>query len=157
MNGYHSILCARGTVVRAVKSGKIGAYRIKEFPADFSQGDYPILIQSIQVEDNDIVLPVACIGNSKVVYSFGSDFGNVGVGGIILLGPLWGGEGTSQIDPLLAWFNTYRVSNSGKPISGSIAQGRAFRFMLTRLTIAAPDTEFHIQPFALSGLLVSPS
>lgn len=147
-----SILCARGTVLSYGSKSK-GIYDIAGLTT--KKGDYPLLIDSVTFGKKDIMLMMSCLNNVKVIYSFGQDFGNVAILGKILLGPIAGGGKSEHMRGLLNWFETNRSSKKKKPVSVSIlGQERAEKFYLQSLQLGDPVTEFHIQPFVISGILL---
>lgn len=137
-----------------------GVYAIEELNRnarddEMGQLEAPILINSVETTQNDIISQMSCLNNTKVLYTFGQSFGNVAVGGEVLLGPLGNmptGEkgGTRR---LLDFFWTYRVSVYERPITVSI-NGEAFYMYLTGLKLGAVDRELHILPFVLVGTLL---
>ena len=92
------------------------------------------------------------MGNIKVFYTLGQNFGNVRIGGEILLGPL-GDMQTDGIKFLNEYFNTHRVSVLKKAITVSIGDV-AYQVFLTGIAIGEIDKEFHILPFEMIGTLV---
>jgi len=145
-------LCARGTVVNGLPSNSSGIYKIEGLEA--KKGSYPLLIKSIGWGKRDLLLPVACLNGVKIIYSFGSGFGDVVVRGEILLGPLAGGAGTQNLQGLVDWFESRRVSKSQKPVKLSIIHQGAVKAYLNTLQIAEPNQEFQTQMFAMGGILV---
>jgi hypothetical protein len=110
----------------------------------------PIIWTSVETQDQDIVYPVVTIGNKKILYTFGEDYGSARIGGMCLLG----NAGAGSIDKVTAYFKNYRVSKRKLPITVSIGS-QAYRVYLTGLAIGSPEPAFNIQPFVLIGTLVS--
>lgn len=147
-----SYLCPRGSVINTLSRNQAGIYTLEGL--ENKKGDYPLLITSVAYNKQDIVSTVSCLNNVKVIYSFGEEFGGVAVAGQILLGPVSTGASTNQLQGLLSWFASNRVSKSKRPVQASILQTGAIRFYLHSLRIGEPNVQFHVQPFLLSGVLV---
>lgn len=116
----------------------------------------PILIQSVETTQSDIIGMVNCLENVKVVYTFGQNLGNVGIIGEILLGPLGGGAlGTeaSGVRQLMNFFEKYRASNWRDAVKVSCL-GESFFVYLTGLRLLRVDPDLHIMPFQLTGILL---
>lgn len=142
-------LCARGTVINSTPNNSSGAYAVEGLES--MKGDYPLLIDSVNFNKNDILLPVACLGNFKVLYSFGQGFGSVQIVGTILLGPNADG---SKFGSLIDWFEQHRSSKSGTPVNVSVLSAGAVKVYLSGLSISDADPNFNTQRFALTGVLV---
>jgi hypothetical protein len=149
MNDY---LCARGTVVNGLPKNAAGIYAVAGLES--KKGAYPLLITGISWGKRDLLLPVACLNGVKVIYSFGEGFGDVVVRGQILLGPQAGQGSTSHLQGLIDWFQSKRSAKSKAPVKLSILRSGAVRAYLTSLQIAEADSQFHVQNFAMGGVLV---
>lgn len=149
MNNY---LCARGSVINGLPKNGAGIYAVSGLES--KKGQYPLLITGISFDKQDLLLPVACLNNVKVLYSFGEGFGQVVIRGQILLGPQAGGGSTSHVQGLIDWFQSKRVSKSRTPVKLSVLRSGAVRAYLNSLQIAEADSQFHIQQFAMGGVLV---
>ncbi len=145
-------LCARGSVVNGLPKNSAGVYSVDGLES--KKGQYPLLITGISYDKKDMILPVTCLNGVKVLYSFGEGFGQVVVRGQILLGPQAGGGSTSHLQGLIDWFQSKRVSKSRTPVKLSILRSGAVRAYLNSLQIAEADPQFHIQQFAMGGVLV---
>ena len=66
-------------------SGDVGFFYIPSLQASKGPGD-ALLIMSVNPQESDIVAPVVTLENTKILYSFGSNFGNIGISGMLLLG-----------------------------------------------------------------------
>jgi hypothetical protein len=150
----NSYFGARGCVyvVPGQGSGNAGLYKIDGFPA--ADPDAPVLLQSVEITDNDIVMPVATMNNFKVVYTFGQDFGNLVIGGEILLGPT--GDLAGGLKNLINWFNVNRVSVLLAPVSVSLPGGAAYKAYVQGLQIGRVDPELCTVPFGISAIIAEP-
>jgi hypothetical protein len=144
---------SRGCVYIPTKSraGK-GFYALK--PDLRGQADSPILIDGADITDQDTVFPVATLDDEKFVFVMGADFGNVAITGMALLGRAdQGGRAFRQV---VEYFTKNRASAEGKPITVSMPGQSTLKVILTSLTVAKPDPEYHIQYFQLRGVGVEP-
>jgi hypothetical protein len=158
------ILSARGTFyqIRLAETYGPGVYAIDELtrgqdqPLGEGQTSFllrsPILLNSIEFNQTDIVSPMPCLDNVKVFYSFGQNFGQAVISGEVLLGPL-GNISYDGVDRLVDFFWKNRVSVTHRPIAVSVANNPYFVY-LTGLRIGRVDSEFHILPFAMFGTLL---
>lgn len=145
-------LCTRGTVIRT-GSSTTGAYRIDGLA--LRDGDYPIIIDGVDISESDMVMPVALLGGKKILYSFGEDFGDVTINGRVLLGPVDRGTASERLVSLIRWFRANRVSASKTPIKVSILhESKSVRVYVVGMKMGAPDPQYNIQPFTIIGLLV---
>ncbi len=145
-----SFFPARGCVYQVQTSGggaRDGFYSIDELKASKSI----ILLQGVEEEFSDIIQPVVTLEDTKLIYTFGSDFGNVSVYGEILVGPA--GEATNGAEDVIKFFQDNRISVTKKTISISKPGGKAVAAYLFRLVVGRIDPEFHILPFVLTGLV----
>jgi hypothetical protein len=139
---------SRGCVVK-VGTGNGGAFDISGFPKG-SQGA-PILLTSPNITDRDLVLPITTLSNTKILYSFGTDFGQVGLSGIICLGA--GGAGNQNLSSVRQWYEANSVGNKkgATPISVSIGS-EAMSIFVVGLSIAEASPQYNIVPFTIIGL-----
>ena len=144
---------ARGCVYRFDQSGSggggSGSSIIKMSPAITSDAESPVLTTGVQINDQDLVLPVVTLDGARILYSFGPAFGSFNIIGTALLGAV-GGQG-SALGKVSDWFKSNRVSSLEGPISVSLGGGGAYKVFVTGLSVAEADTEFHIQPYVIMG------
>jgi hypothetical protein len=114
-----------------------------------SNEDSPVLITGVQTNEQDLVLPVMTLDNFGIMYTFGEDFGGFNIIGLALLGSV-GGVGDALAN-VVEWFKENRVTTLQDAISVSLGGGGAYKVFVTGLSIAEADTEFHIQPFIVTG------
>jgi len=143
---------ARGCVYRIDQSGtggNSGSSIVKLTPSFPSAADSPILVSGVQINDRDLVLPVVTLDGYRILYSFGEDFGNFSIVGVALLGAV-GGQGKA-LGGVVDWFKSNRVSRLEEAVTVSLGGGGSYKVFMTSLSIAEADTEFHIQPFMVTG------
>lgn len=143
-----TFLAERGQVYTVGKY-TTGSYSI---PGLTRQG---VLINTVAIEDNDIVMLKSAINGNKIIYTAGASFGSVGVSGEVLLGSN-SCQNTSGFQQVIDWFETNRVSVSKKPVAVS-AMGVAYNVYVTGLAVAQADPEFNIQGFTVVGTLAKPA
>lgn len=148
------LLSARGCVYRWGVEGRsdAGWYDVKGLRQEGSLT--PVLIQGIQLAAVDLVQPVITLDNSKILYTFGEDFTAVTAFGDILLGSAAGnaGAGMNQVQN---FFLENRVSKLKNTVSFSAPGSLAYSVYLTGLQFGHVDPEFHIQPWALQGVVAA--
>lgn len=141
---------SRGCVYK-VNNGSSSKAFIDLNPALKGSADSPIIFESSSITQKDLVVPKPTLGNTKVLYSFGEDFGDVTVNGVLLLGE--SGKAANGFSPVTNYFRANRTSTKKTPIEVSVG-GQAFSFYLTTLAVGALDPQFNIQRFALAGVQV---
>ena len=148
---------ARGTVFSFAVGGKSaeGFYALKPPISNTDTGNSPVLIDGVELSDVDLVAPMPLLSGFKVLYTFGTDFGNVVIHGRVLLGPT--ADTAASIGNVINYFNAYRISKSPTQyIQVSIPGSKAYNVFLTGLALGLPDPMYHTQPFALTGLIAAP-
>lgn len=146
------LIPSKGCVFSVRRDGGASFYALS--PELKGSEENPILIDGPDSTDQDNVFAVSTLDEKQFIYTFGEDLGNVAISGRILLGPVQsGGRG---LQPLMDYFKRNRLSASGKPISVDFPGGSAAKVALTALSLGKPDPEFHIQVFALRGIIVKP-
>lgn len=145
----------RGNVYRVNPvegSGEDGFYKVEGLNAKKGQGD-ALLIMSVSPQKSDVVAPVITLENTRILYSFGANFGNMTVSGMILLGKS-GVPGTS-LSTLVNFFEEKRVSKSSSPVKVS-GPGVGWNVFFTGLNIGEADSVSNSQSFALTGIIAEP-
>jgi hypothetical protein len=142
---------ARGCVVKHTRGGGTGGYELEGF--DFTDSPYPIILRNVQLTDNDIVLPVSTLNNKKILYAFGSDFGDLQIMGTVFLGPV--GESTPGLRPVVDFFNNNAVSRSENPraLNLSMPGNVAYKIFLKTLTVQAADPDLNLHDFAFGAII----
>lgn len=144
---------ARGCVYRVDTAGAGGAgwYAMRGLLT--AVGNSPILVQGIQLAAAELVQPVITLDNSKILYAFGEDFSALTVFGEILLGPA--GSQSQSLGYLQNFYSARRVTKAlTSPVSVS-APGVAYDMYLTGLQVGRVDPEFHVQPWAMQGVVAA--
>lgn len=145
----------RGNVYRVNPvegSGEIGFYYIAELQAKKGPGD-ALIITSVNPAESDLVAPVVTLENTKILYSFGSNFGNINISGMLLLGK--SGEPGQCLKTLIDFFESNRVSKKSSTITVS-GPSTGWRVFLTGLQVDSADPNTNSQSFTLSGILAQP-
>jgi hypothetical protein len=133
-------------------SGDSGFYRIEELQAQKGPGD-ALLIMSVNPEESDLVVPVVTLENTKILYSFGSNFGNITISGLLLLGK--SGVPGQCLKTLIDFFEKHRVSKSASSINVS-GPSTGWKVFLTGLKVGEADSMNNTQSFALFGTISQP-
>lgn len=143
---------ARGCVY-AIGGAQRGFYRFGDLSGSAQS---PILITGSNLSVVDSYQPVATIQDFKVIYSFGSGFGGATVTGEVLLGEAGsgGGDGFSKV---VSFFKGNRLSVKRTPVPLSLPGGESYMIYIVGLQVWQPDPEFHVQPFAFSGIVAEPN
>lgn len=115
----------------------------------------PILIDGVDLVDRDIIYPVTTVENLKVIYTFGTDYGEVTINGTCLLGSAAVAGGGGSFSSVKAYFETNRISRTRRPIKVSLPGTRAYNVYLRDFGVGMPDPQFNIQPFSFRGLLAA--
>lgn len=130
---------------------KYGGYAMEP---SLPSSQYPTLIVNASIMENDLVMPAASLSNNKVIYTFGSDFGNVQVHGTVFLGPV--GKSSSGLKGIVQYFQNNSVVRKKGAVSITMPGGVSFRFYLTGLTIAQANPANNTHDFVLIGLRAEP-
>lgn len=133
-------------------SGDIGFFYIPALQAKKGPGD-ALLIMSVNPQESDIVAPVVTLENTKILYSFGSNFGNITISGMLLLGK--SGTPGQCLKTLIDFFEENRVSKKSSSIEVS-GPSTGWKVFLTGLAIQEADSNTNTQMFALTGTLAQP-
>ncbi len=113
-------------------------------PDLFGSGDSPIILQTLTIDDKVVNMPVVTLDGVRILYVFGKAWGDIGVGGIALLGK--GGTGGALAE-VVNWFKKNSVENEDKVVSVSLPGGVAYKFYATALSIGDPDAEYQFFSF----------
>ena len=135
-----------------ITSTDSGFYLVEGLQAKKGQGD-ALLIMSVSPQKSDVVAPVITLENTRVLYSFGANFGNITISGMILLGK--SGNPGQSLKTIVDFFESRRVSRSSSPINVS-GPGVGWKVFLTGLNIGEADSVTNSQSFALTGIIAEP-
>ena len=133
-------------------SGDSGFYYIPSLQAKKGPGD-ALLIMSVSPQKSDVVAPIITLENARILYSFGANFGNITISGMILLGR--SGTPGQSLKTLVAFFESNRVSKKTSPIEVA-GPSTAWKVFLTGLNIGEADSVNNSQAFALTGIIAEP-
>lgn len=122
-------------------------------PITSDQGS-PVFIQSINTLQADIVSPVVTLDGFKILYTFGTNFGNMSIIGDILLGPST--DQATGFGNVLSWFEANRVTKLQGPVNVNVPGSQAFKAYIHGLNIGTLDKDLNIQPFVLVGIVAEP-
>jgi hypothetical protein len=146
----------RGNVFRVNpvqgQGGDRGFFDIEGLSAKKGDGD-ALLINSVAPTENDVVLPVITLENTRILYSFGANFGSINISGTILLGK--SGQAGQSLKTIIDFYKQKRVSNnqSTVKVTGPSASWKVF---LIGLQIGEADPQLNMQPFSLAGNIAEP-
>ena len=133
-------------------SGDSGFYYIPALQAKKGPGD-ALLIMSVSPQKSDVVAPIITLENTRILYSFGANFGNITISGMILLGK--SGTPGQSLKTLVDFFESNRVSKKPSPIEVA-GPSTAWKVFLTGLNIGEADSVNNSQSFALTGIIAEP-
>lgn len=133
-------------------SGDSGFYTVEGLQAKKGPGD-ALLIMSVSPQKSDVVAPIITLENTRILYSFGANFGNITISGMILLGK--SGSPGQSLKTVVDFFESKRVSKSTSPISVT-GPSTAWKVFLTGLNIGEADSVNNTQSFALTGIIAEP-
>lgn len=142
-----NFLQSRGCVLTFNSNGTAGGYQIQGFPKG-SDGR-PIVLTEADTSFKDLVLPVTTLSNKKILYTFGSDFGQASFSGIIFLGKA--GESSAGIAEVKTWYDTNSTGNkkNAKPVKVSLNGTDVISVYIIGLVLGKPNAELNFIPFTL--------
>lgn len=146
-----NLLPCRGHVF-AIKGGESSEDSGFKLQPDLAGSDEsPIILQTLTIDDKVVNLPVVTLDGVRILYVFGKAWGDIGVGGLALLGK--GGTGGALAE-VVKWFKDNSVENGEKSVSVSLPGGAAYKFYATALSIGDPDAEYQFFPFMVYGKII---
>jgi hypothetical protein len=157
-------LCPKGKVFYSKGAESTSFYALKEAGnpklkfSDIRKGvtkgkneRYPIILDNITFGKRDVVAPMLCFNNIKVLYRFGTDFTPVSIQGRLLLGTS-DNQDSEAFNNLTAWFDEHRVVSKGTPITISIIGKETIECFLTGLDFGNVNSEMNTQSWVITGL-----
>lgn len=146
-----SFFAARGCVyeVKTPAEGGTGFYSLEGLSSG-NQGGSALLIQGVDILSQDIIQPVNTLEDMKIIYEFGTDFGNATIIGEILMGPKGGSN--QSFKSVVDYFKNKRISKTKTSVRLS-TPGGGYNVFLKGLQIGAIDPALHVQPFAFIGII----
>jgi hypothetical protein len=132
--------------------GESGFFEIEGLSPKKGPGD-ALLINSVNPQESDIVLPIVTLENTGILYSFGSNFGDISISGMVLLGKA-GAPGES-LQTLIDFFDSNRVSKKPEPTTVT-GPSSAWNVFLIGLAIGEADSSINAQSFSFTGKIAKP-
>lgn len=120
---------------------------------------YYVLIQNIEYEDNDVVLPIVAVDDARVLYGFGKDFGKLFITGLLCIptSEVSDENGRKQttnlIDELNTAFNKTRSTATAKPVNISGAMGFKTKAYIIGMKLHSANPQSNTIQFTLTGLV----
>jgi hypothetical protein len=108
------------------------------------------LIMGINLGLTEITQPTVTLDDKRTIYVFGSSWTNTTISGLLLLGES-GSSSSSQLDALLAWYKTHRVSKYLAPIDLSMGNSKLAAFVVG-LNLMEADSKTNTQGFQITAL-----
>jgi hypothetical protein len=144
---------AKGCVYSVGKSGGKGFYALSP-GLQSSAGGGAILMDGVDGGESDSIFLVKTLDRKKYIYVFGEDFGELSIRGIALLGKAT--SGGAAFSAVKSYFDTNRVSASNKAVTVSMPGSASMRCYIHQLSLGAPDSQYHAQPFMFRASVVTP-
>ena len=112
-----------------------------------------VIIQNVDYEDNDVLLPIVAVDDHRVLYGFGKDFGKIYISGIICLSPNTQ-KGDELVTLLQNEFNSTRATVKEKPITIShTTSGISIKFYAIGIKLHNANPNANYIGFTISGLV----
>lgn len=109
----------------------------------------PVLYQGGDIQGRDNVAKSVCFNDVRVAAATGKDFGTLSVQGIALLGSA--GNSANFGGALRSWFQSARLSKSGRAAMFSSSVSGSHSFLAEWYTIGNIDPQYNILNFGLGG------
>lgn len=138
-----------GTVHVIPAPGGGGGF-FKMDPAIQNSKDGRCLLLGVPLEYVEIVQPMVTLDDRRIIGVFGSAWSEASVAGMLLLGPKSGSG--AQLDNLLKWYETNRISKLEDSISASLGS-TALEAYVIGLSVGQADPAFNTQPFTVRTLV----
>lgn len=112
-----------------------------------------VLIQDVITERTDVVVPVVGVDDARVLYTFGKNFGQITVQGMVFVGAT-DQKPAEYAAKLRQNFDKYSVSARQQPctVSGP-GLGQNTKVYWTSLDFPRSDADRNIMTFVLSGII----
>lgn len=128
------------------EGSKTGMYKFS--PSIPDTAETKCLIMGVNLALNEIVQPTVTLDDKRTIYIFGSAWTSSTVSGMLLLGD---GPSGSQLDALLQWYDTNRVSKKKAPVTLSMGVNKMEAFV-TGLSLNDANAENNTQTFQITVL-----
>lgn len=130
-----------------------GGYKLAGLPE--GSANAPILVVNSSITENELILPTSTLDRKKVIYTFGEDYGNVTISGIVFLGSVT--QPTEGLTPVIDYFQNNAVTrNGGDPVNLSVPGGGGYRVYLRSLRIHDAKPQLNAHGFSIIGIKASP-
>lgn len=116
-----------------------------DFPT--KTADYAIIPIYITLQNGEIVIPVVAMDGARFLYTFGENFGNMSLVGVVLHGS-HDTVGTPIVE-LQKWYAKHRISENPEGVNLSFGPWST-RVFVTSLEFAAADPNSNSQNFIIS-------
>lgn len=139
-----SLIPAYGCLFVTRPAGATGSFALSP-PIPQDRTGSPILVQGASISIDEVFSKTLTNNGSRILYSFGTMMGDVGVQLTLLLGRSDRAAQSTAWNGLLEYFSQHRLSADGaKPIQLSMPGGRAVRLFVVGLRMSPPDPKFNI-------------
>lgn len=152
---------AANTIVvkKTGKSGFINLDFLETVKAEANKCNGPgiILYQDIRFSDGDITLPIVALGNKRLMYTFGKNFGTVSITGTIYNAT---GKDSVKLDSLSKVYEEFmkaRVSEGLVAVNLSLSSGFKCKVFITSFSLAGANPNNQSISFTLEGTVCPPS
>lgn len=127
---------------------KTGMYQLQ--PAIPETSGSKCLIVGINLGLSEITQPTVTLDDKRTIYVFGSSWTNTTITGLLLLGES-GSSSSAQLEALLSWYKTHRVSKYKAPIELSMGNAKMSAFVVG-LNLMDADAKTNTQGFQITAL-----
>lgn len=114
-----------------------------------------VLLNTVMIDDQDLILPRTAINGRKILYTAGTAFGNVQIIGEVLGGPVSNGYMGDDLSRVVNWFEQNRVGRTQSPVNVSVGS-RGYKVYIHGLSMGENDPELNIHRFAIVGKTAKP-
>jgi len=147
-----AILPSKGCLYVHRKAGARGSFSLS--PSVSSTVLSPVLVQGAQIGLKESHFKVNTLRNTRFLYSFGSQMGDIVVPLALLLGKFDATEEQRAWNALLDYYARYRLSATNQPITISMPGASSARFFLVGVNMSPPNPQNNVADASLFGVLV---
>lgn len=119
-------------------------------------GDGIIMYENVNFSDGDITLPIVALGDKRLMYSFGKNFGSVAITGTIYNANPEQLK-LASLGKLYDKFNSERVSQKLSTIDLSVDSGFKCKLFVTSFSLSGANPQNHSIGFTVEGIVCPPS
>lgn len=135
----------KGCILQAFQKRDANKLKLSDFPTKTS--DYAIIPVYVTLQNGEIVIPVVAMDGARFLYTFGENFGNMSIVGVILHGS-YDTVGT-PITELQSWYAGSRISEKPDGLNLSFGDYKT-KVFVTAMEISAADPNSNTQNFIIS-------